>query len=295
MPDASRSFFYTSADGLTLHARVYGEPGGALPAICLPGLTRNARDFHELALFLSREAEPARRVIAFDYRGRGLSQYDRTWTNYDPMVEAGDVVAGLTALGIEHGLFVGTSRGGLIVHVLAATRPTLLKGVVLNDIGPRIDGAGLAQIRSYLERAPKPKDMAEAIAIQRAANGQAFSALGDADWERLVRANLKQGTAKPEPDYDPMLVKTVTGLDLGQPLPELWPQFRGLSKVPVLAIRGANSKLLSAETLSEMERRHPALEAVTVEGQGHAPLLETGDLPQRIAAFARRVEGKLRR
>lgn len=288
--DAFESFFYTAQDGLRLHARVYGRPGEALPVICLPGLTRNARDFHELALFLSREAEPVRRVVAFDYRGRGLSQYDRTWSNYDPMVEAGDVIAGLTALGIERGGFIGTSRGGLIVHVLAAMRPTLLAAVVLNDIGPRIEGAGLAQIRSYLERAPKPKDVREAIAIQRAANGQAFTALSEADWERQVRANMKENVSPPVPDFDPALVKTVTGMDFNRPLPELWPQFRGLTAVPMLAIRGANSKLMSAETLAEMQSRHAALEAVTVEGQGHAPLLETGGLPQRIAAFLRSAD-----
>jgi pimeloyl-ACP methyl ester carboxylesterase len=286
-------FFYSAQDGLKLHARVYGEGGDAgLPVICLPGLTRNARDFHDLALLLSRDARRARKVVAFDYRGRGQSAYDPNWKNYDVVVEAGDIIAGLTALGIEHGAFVGTSRGGLIIHVLAAMRPALLKAVVLNDIGPVVEGEGLAYIRAYLERAPRPKDPADAIAIQKAVHAQAFSALSDEDWERFVRAIYRDEGGVPVPDFDPALLNVVKGMDPTQPPPVLWPQFEGLSAVPMLVIRGANSKLLSAATLEEMARRHPDCETITVEGQGHAPLLETGDLPASIAAFLGRAERK---
>ncbi len=286
-------FFYSAQDGLKLHARIYGDDSGAgLPVICLPGLTRNARDFHDLALFLSRDAQQPRKVIAFDYRGRGRSAYDPNWKNYDVVVEAGDILAGLTALGIEHGAFVGTSRGGLIIHVLAAMRPAVLKAVVLNDIGPVVEGEGLAHIRAYLERAPKPKNLADAVAVQKAVHAQAFSALSDADWERFIRAIYREESGVPVPDFDPALLNVVKGMDLTQPLPVLWPQFEGLKAVPMLAIRGANSKLLSAATLAEMASRHPDCRTVTVEGQGHAPLLETGELPATIAAFLTHAEQK---
>ncbi len=258
--------------------------------ICLPGLTRNARDFHELALFLSRKAKTRRKVVAFDYRGRGQSAYDKDWQNYNVAVEAGDILAGLVALDIENGAFIGTSRGGLIIHVLAAMRPAVLKAVILNDIGPVLEGAGLAHIRAYLERAPKPKSIADAIAIQRATHGQAFSALTDADWERFVGALYRTNGAAPVADFDPALLKTVTSMDLSVPLPVLWPQFEGLKGVPMLAIRGENSKLLSAETLKEMAARHPAIKTITVEGQGHAPLLETGKLPRQIATFLEKAD-----
>jgi pimeloyl-ACP methyl ester carboxylesterase len=284
-------FFYSAQDGLKLHARVYGEDGGAvLPVICLPGLTRNARDFHDLALRLSRDAKRPRKVVAFDYRGRGRSAYDPNWKNYDVIVEAGDIVAGLITLGIEHGAFIGTSRGGLIIHVLAAMRPALLKAVVLNDIGPVVEVEGLAHIRAYLERAPRPKDLADAIAIQKAVHAQAFSALGDEDWERFIRAIYREEGGAPVPDFDPALLNIVKGMDLTQPTPVLWPQFEGLAAIPMLVIRGANSRLLSAATLEEMAKRHPDCETITVEDQGHAPLLETGDLPARIAAFLARQE-----
>jgi pimeloyl-ACP methyl ester carboxylesterase len=285
--------FYTSQDGLRLHARVYGAASNpALPVVCLAGLTRNARDFHELALYLSRHPDDPRQVISFDYRGRGLSDHDPDWKRYDPIVEAGDVIAGMTALGIGHAAFIGTSRGGLIIHVLVAMRPTLMKAVVLNDIGPVVEGAGLAHIRAYLERAPKPKSFAEAVSIQKAASGNAFTALSDQDWERMVRAIHRDENGAPVADYDPALVKTVTSVDLSKPLPVLWPQFEGLAGIPMLAIRGATSSLLSAATLEEMAKRHPDIETVTVEGQGHAPLLETGDMPGRIAAFLKRADRK---
>lgn len=277
--------FYSAAEGMKLHARVYGETSDALPLVCLPGLTRNARDFHELALFLSREAENKRKVVAFDYRGRGGSEYDCNWQNYDVKIEARDIVDGLTALGIEEAAFLGTSRGGLLIFILTAMRPAAIKAVILNDVGPVLEGAGLAQIQTYLKRAPKPATFAEAIELQRSANGDAFSALSDADWERMAHALYREEGGRPVADYDPALANTMKSADFSKPLPVLWPQFDALINVPVLAIRGANSRLLSAKTLSDMAARHPRLQAITVEGQGHPPLLETGDLPQRIAAF----------
>lgn len=284
-------FFYTAADGLRLHARVYGETHcGHLPVACLPGLTRNARDFHELALYLSAHAATPRKVVAFDYRGRGQSAYDPDVANYNVGIEASDILAGLAALGIEEAAFIGTSRGGLIIHVLAAMRPEALKAVVLNDIGPVLEAGGLAHIRSYLDPSPKPKTLVEAVNAQRSVHGGDFPALVGADWERMVWALNRQTDQGLMPDFDPKLVETLAGLDLTQPLPALWPQFEALAVVPLLAIRGANSRLLSVETLEEMGKRHPDMQAITVEGQGHAPLLETGNLPSAIAAFLDRAE-----
>lgn len=288
---AFSDFFYDSTDGLRLHARVYGEPvPGRWPVVCLPGLTRNARDFHPLALHLSREAETPRQVIAFDYRGRGGSQHDGDAGNYTVPVEAGDILAGLAALGVAGAAFIGTSRGGLIIHVLGAMQPTMLKAIVFNDIGPALEAAGLAHIQSYLDPAPKPKSLDEAVAAQRTAHGADFPALGQADWERMVAALYREEDGKLVPDFDPKLVGTMAGLDLSQPLPTLWPQFDALSAVPMLAIRGENSRLLSVATLEEMMRRHPALRTITVAGQGHAPFLESGALPAEIAGFLDRAE-----
>lgn len=282
--------FYKSHDGLRLHARIYGEAvSGRWPVVCLPGLTRNARDFHELALHLSRDSETPRQVIAFDYRGRGGSQYDDNAGNYTVPTEAGDILAGLAVIGLTEAAFIGTSRGGLIIHVLGALQPAMLKAVVFNDIGPAIEAAGLAHIRSYLDRTPKPKTFDEAVTAQRAVHGDDFPALGQADWERMVSALYREEGEKVVPDFDPNLVGTLADLDLTKPLPTLWPQFDALSAVPMLAIRGETSRLLSVATLEEMRRRHPHLRAVTVTGQGHAPFLETGGLPAEIARFLDRA------
>ncbi|ODA94347.1 hydrolase [Mesorhizobium sp. SEMIA 3007] len=284
-------FFYAAPDGLRLHARVYGEAkSGHWPVICLPGLTRNARDFHELALYLSMRSPVPRQVVAFDYRGRGQSAYDPDVSHYNVGVEASDILAGLAALGIEGAVFIGTSRGGLIIHVLGALRPAVLKAIVLNDIGPVIEPAGLAHIQSYLERAPRPKTFPEAMDAQRSVHGKDFSKLSDADWRRMVGALYRETAQGLLPDFDPKLVDTVANLDLSQPLPALWPQFEALAAIPLLAIRGANSKLLSAETLDGMRKRHPMMEAITIDGQGHAPFLETGSLPSDIATFLDRAE-----
>ncbi|TIL74330.1 MAG: alpha/beta hydrolase [Mesorhizobium sp.] len=291
MSSGFSDFFYASPDGLELHARIYGEANsGHWPVVCLPGLTRNSRDFHELALHLSRRAQTPRKIVAFDYRGRGQSAYDPDIGHYNIGVEAGDILAGLAALGIDEAGFIGTSRGGLIIHVLGVMRPAVLRAIVLNDIGPVLEAGGLAHIRSYLERAPKPKTYADAVGAQRGAHGSDFPALTEADWERMVAALYRETVEGLLPDFDPKLVDTLAGLDPTRPLPDMWPQFEALAAIPLLAIRGANSKLLSAETFEQMRKRHPGVETITVDGQGHAPILETGGLPGAIAAFLDRAE-----
>jgi pimeloyl-ACP methyl ester carboxylesterase len=284
-------FFYQSADGLRLHARVYGESRPDIwPAVCLPGLTRNSRDFHVLALHLSKNAPVPRQVVAFDYRGRGQSDHDANLNNYNVGTEAADILAGLAVLGIERAAFIGTSRGGLIIHVLGAMQPSILKAVVLNDIGPVIEAAGLANIRAYLQRSPQPLSFTQAVAAQKAVHGADFPALNQRDWERMVDALYRDDDGQFLPDFDPALVDTLAGIDFTQPLPTLWPQFDALARLPLLAIRGENSRLLSATTLEDMQRHHPGIETIIVAGQGHAPFLETGHLSQTIAAFINRAE-----
>jgi pimeloyl-ACP methyl ester carboxylesterase len=279
-------YFYTASDGLRLHARIYGErAAGELPVVCLSGLTRNARDFHGLALYLSREAPRPRQMICFDYRGRGLSDYDPNWQNYTVLTEAQDVLAGLAALEIQHGAFIGSSRGGLIMHFLPALMPGMMKAAIFNDIGPVVEMESLLHIRNYLRAAKPLKSFAEAEAAQRSAHAKAFPALGNEDWQRLTRALYRDENGVPVLDFDPALVNTLDSLDPSAPLPDLWPQFQSLNGIPLLAIRGENSTLLSENTLQEMRNRHDDIETITVEGQGHTPLLETASLPQRIAGF----------
>lgn len=284
--------FFGSTDGLRLYARNY-QPTGAdtdrLPVVCLPGLTRNARDFHELALILSQDAAFPRRVMALDYRGRGLSDRDSNKANYNLAVECGDVIAACAAFGIDRTIFIGTSRGGLILHLLAAIKPELLAGVILNDIGPVIEPAGLMAIRDYLNRDRKPQSWSEAVDILMENHSAAFPALGLTDWEGMARAIYKEQDGVPAADYDPAIAEQLKTIDFSNPLPDLRPQFKGLRSTPLLVIRGENSNLLSRQTVDEMAKQHPDMVQIVAKGQGHAPLPHLGDIPEAIGRFVSRL------
>ncbi|MFL5018329.1 MAG: alpha/beta fold hydrolase [Rhizobium sp.] len=293
MPDTDASGFqerfYASSDGLKLYARDY-RPGevataGRLPIVCLPGLTRNTRDFHPLALLLSRDTTAPRRVIALDSRGRGNSAWDENKANYNLAIEAGDVIAACTTLGIERAIFIGTSRGGLILHLIAATRPDLLEAVILNDIGPVLEAEGLARIRDYLNSGRKPGDWNEAAVILKENHGASFTALAEEDWHEMALALYRDIDGRPVADYDPAIAEALKSIDFSQPLPDLWEQFESLGRLPLMLIRGENTSLLSLESAGEMARRHSGLIRHTAEGQGHAPLLHLDNIPTAIRAF----------
>jgi pimeloyl-ACP methyl ester carboxylesterase len=284
-PDFSE-FRFAASDKLDLYGRLYGTLApDVLPLVCLPGLTRNSRDFHAFALALRAGPSP-RAVVTLDYRGRGRSAWPADAASYAVPVEAADVLAGLGHLGIERAIFVGTSRGALIVHVMALMAPGAIAGAVLNDAGPRLEAEGLRAIRAAVGRAGPFADWAAAIDHVAALNAPTFPALGRADFERIARAHFTESAAGIVIDYDPRLAEALALLDLDQPLPELWDAFSALSPVPLMVIRGSHSLLLSAETVAAMAAAHPSLKVIEVAGQGHAPLLETADLPAAIARFA---------
>lgn len=183
--DAHENVTVTAGDGLRLNVRVYGGPvAGRLPLVCLAGLSRNGADFDVLA----RALAGARHVFAPDYRGRGLSDRDANWQNYALPVELQDLLAVTTALGIEKAVFLGTSRGGILTMMLTAIRPGLIGGAILNDIGPVVDGTGLARIKSYLGKLPEPSDWDEAVALLKSINSSRFPALSEQDWRRHAGA-----------------------------------------------------------------------------------------------------------
>lgn len=293
MPDTDaggfQERFYTSSDGLRLYARDYrpdqAATAGRLPVICLPGLTRNTRDFHPLALLLSRDTTVPRRVIALDSRGRGNSAWDENKANYNLATEAGDVFAACTTFGIERAIFIGTSRGGLILHLIATTRPDLLEAIILNDIGPVLEAEGLARIRDYLNSGRKPADWNEAADILKENHGASFAALAEQDWREMALALYRDIGGRPVADFDPAIAEALKSIDFNQPLPDLWSQFESLSRLPLMLIRGENTSLLSQETAGEMARRHSRLILHAAEGQGHAPLLHLDNIPTAIRAF----------
>ena len=283
-------FDYTASDGLALAGRYYGRDSVGpdameIPVVCLPGLTRNSADFHELALHLSRDAERKRRVLCLDFRGRGMSAHDRNWENYNPLIEAEDTINGLAAAGIEHAAFIGTSRGGLVMMAIAAMRPAIMKAIVLNDIGPEIDGRGLVRIKTYIERGADHANWSSAVSAMKTAGQSQFPAFDDNDWARQARLIFEERNGKIVRRYDPAILNTLKAINLDNPLPSLWPQFNGFSKMPTLAIRGGLSDLLSVEVFGKMASTSPLLRQITVKDQGHAPDLGMSGLPQKIAAF----------
>ncbi len=281
-------FYMPSSDGLRLHARLYGEADGdRVPLVCLPGLTRTAQDFHAMAEILSSDPYH-RRVVVVDYRGRGGSAHDPDWRHYSVPVEAVDVRQMLATLGIKQAVFVGTSRGGLITMLLAITQNSLIKASVINDIGPVIEVTGLQRIESYVGKGTMPKDWGEAVERLRASNAD-FTDLTEAEWLDFAGIVYEKGADGFRLAYDPALGKTLIGIDFSKPLPPAWPMFEALRSVPVLAIRGENSDLLSEETLAEMGKRHGNLEIVRVPGEGHAPFLGRERTARAIADFVMRM------
>ncbi len=275
-------------DGLRLYARHYPAPGSSRkPVLCLAGLTRNSRDFHDLASYLS-QGPRARPVYTLDYRGRGKSDWDRNWKNYAVPVEALDVIDFLTFANLKGVAVIGTSRGGLVAMLMAAAQPSTISLVVLNDIGPVIERDGLMRIASYVGRVPLPRDWTEATNIARDVNKRSFPEIDDRIWEEVARQWFNEKRGKPAPGYDPLLRNAISVLD--GPVPELWPQFDALTRVPVLVVRGENSDILSAQTVARMGERHAALEQFTVPKQGHAPLLKDRATQEAIAMFIQRID-----
>ncbi|WP_024879049.1 alpha/beta hydrolase [Methylosinus sp. LW3] len=282
------SRFLTAGDGLRLHYVDYAPAGdgAAIPVVCLAGLTRTALDFDALARAL---AERGRRVLALDYRGRGLSDWDEDWTHYSLDVEEADILATLAAAGVEKAVFVGTSRGGIHVMRFSARRPEILKAAVVNDIGPVVDAGGLRRIKGYVGREPGSATMAVALAALKLIAGPQFTSLSQAEWEEWARSTFVETDGRLQLRYDPALSHTLdeVGPDSGPIL--FHDEWNAVAAIPTLVLRGGNSDLLSVETFAAMGEGHPLLERLTVPGQGHAPLLLDEGTIRAIGDFVERV------
>lgn len=270
-------------DGLALYYRDYGDPlSPRPPLLCLTGLTRNSADFADLA---ERHAGE-RRVLCLDYRGRGRSAYDRDWRNYDPRVYVSDIAHLIAANDLHRIVAVGTSLGGVLVMALAAVKPTVLAAAVLNDIGPDVVAGGFTRILDYIgEDQPQP-DWASAVRYLRELL-PTLSIRSDEGWLKMARATYRQGEdGLLHFDWDVKLAKPL--LAQRGIVPDLWPFFRALRRVPTLALRGALSDVLSLETFERMALAKPDLERVTVPDAGHAPTFNEPKAAAAIDAFIRR-------
>jgi len=278
--------YWQSADGLRLHVRDYPGDGGRPPILCLPGLTRNARDFEAVAERLAG----AWRVLALDWRGRGDSEYAKDTATYHPLVYADDVLALLDALALRRVIAFGTSLGGLVTMLLAVKAPERLAGTLLNDVGPEIDPAGLARIRSYVGKPSSfPTWMHAARAVEEN-NAEVYPHFTIDDWlamaKRLYRVN---GAGRIVLDYDMKIAEPFREPG-GEAAPDMWPAFDALAGRPVLVVRGARSDVLSAATAERMAARLPGAELVTVADVGHTPTLAEPEAVAATDALLQRIE-----
>lgn len=280
-----RDIRFTTRDGLRLYARHYParHRTNRRPVMCLAGLTRNSRDFHEVALALSQHPDMPRNVYTLDTRGRGFSDYDRDWRNYAVPVEMHDALDFMVRTELFNAAVIGTSRGGLIAMVMAAVQPSAIGAVVLNDIGPVVEIDGLLRIAGYVGRTPPPTSWKHAGEITAEINQRQFPKVTPERWKEISRQFFNEKNGRPIPSYDPKVARSLSVLN--GPMPALWPQFDALKRVPVMVIRGANSDLLSQATVEAMSARHPALSVHVVPDEGHAPLLHDAPTIDAITAF----------
>jgi pimeloyl-ACP methyl ester carboxylesterase len=280
MHDADTTRFYESNDGLRLFYHDFAPDSSGVPVICLPGLTRNSRDFADLAAHLSVN----RRVLTPDLRGRGFSDRDPQWRNYHPGTYVHDVWTLLDALGIGKIIVVGTSLGGLIAMAMAFQNPERMAGVIMNDIGPEIAASGLARIQAYTGKLPPVEDWDEAIAQTREIYGPWLPGLSDAEWRKMAwRAYRTMDDGKPALDMDPRIGDAVR--EVGPQVGDPWQLFDALAEIPTLVLRGALSDILSPEILQKMHERKPDLLSEEIADRGHVPLLNEPVALAAIDAF----------
>lgn len=271
---------WTSADGLTLYFRDYAGPEGydGPPVVCMHGLTRNSRDFAELASHLSQ----SRRVIVPEMRGRGQSDYAPDSSTYNPAQYVADVERLFEQEGIESFISVGTSMGGLMTMMLAAAKPGRLVAVVMNDIGPQVEPAGLTRIGGYVGQGRSYPTWLHAARSMASVHGEAFPDYDLEDWlEMAKRTMVVSQNGRISYDYDMAIAEPFKEPGNAAPA-NLWLSYESLADVPMVLVRGELSDLLSPDTVRQMGVRNRAMTHVTVPRVGHAPMLNE---PEALAAI----------
>ena len=282
--------YYQTHDGLRLFARDYHSPPSALtPLLCLPGLTRNSRDFETIAPWLAQK----RRVITADFRGRGLSQYASDPASYRPDTELIDMIALLNFLKVDRVAVIGTSRGGIVGMLMAAFFRDRLAGLFLNDVGPELDTSGLLRIRSYLGVRGEFASWDEAAAILKS-NNSGFDSLTADEWQVFAQRIFKSVDGLPQADYDLALAQTfpsVEDISAGR-VATLWELFSSIEGLPVSVVRGEHSDLLSSATVEAMKQKIAELDATTIPKRGHAPFLDEALAKEALSRWLARVDAK---
>ena len=281
-----REFRVSTEDGQSVYAREYGPTVDRRPPLlCLPGLTRNCRDYQDLAARLSAD----RRIVCPDLRGRGQSGRAPDRRTYRAQVMLGDVVQVITAMRLHPCVILGTSFGGILAMALSVVQPRTLAGVILNDVGPETDHTALRYLKGYISECKTQPDWETAARYGRELIGKGWNK-DDGVWLRLAKQSYtRQADGLLHLDYDPGVMQPLDdALEGGGPIRDMWQLFHGLAHVPALALRGAVSPVLSAETFARMAREKPDMPCVTVAGVGHVPLLDEPEAQGALDDFLAR-------
>lgn len=283
MADTFTEVFFQTADGLRIQYRDYAcEREQGVPVLCLHGLTRNVRDYDELA---PRIVTLGRRVIVASQRGRGLSDSDPVVERYNPGVYTMDMLALLDELKVDRAVFVGTSMGGLMTMIAATMAPQRIAAAVLNDVGPEIDPEGLKRIRSFAGKPKQATDWSGAAQLCRDINGVAFpDERGEDFWVGFAKKLFREKTpGEIVLDYDPAIARTVQ--EDSKDVVDLWPLFDALKPTPTLLLRGDITDVLMTSTVDEMRRRKPDLEIASVARVGHTPFMTEPEAWTALSEF----------
>jgi pimeloyl-ACP methyl ester carboxylesterase len=275
--------YVRSDNGLKLYYREYDcDYPYETPMLCLHGLTRNCKDFDKFARHFSAD----RRVITMDMRGRGQSQYDPDYENYQIPVYAQDILSLVKYEELDKIITVGTSMGGLISMTLASVKPDLFEAIILNDIGPEIDPKGLERISGYVGNGVKLRDWDEAISVVKAISGHLFPDYNDKDWEDFTHNSFRRHrNGLITADYDQAIGTALREIKEEVMPVDFWGLFSDISQIPVMTLRGEHSDILSSETLDRMAKEHPNFTKVTVPDRGHTPDLTEAVSLKEIKAF----------
>ncbi|MBB5698797.1 alpha/beta fold hydrolase [Sphingomonas yantingensis] len=284
-PTAFSDGYWWSGDGVRLHYRDYPGPTDRPPILCLPGLTRNARDFEAVAARLS----PAWRVIAVDLRGRGESGYAKDPMTYVPLTYLQDVERLVDELKLDRIVAFGTSLGGILTMLLAGTGRPPLAAALLNDVGPELEAAGLARIRGYVGKPAQYPTWMHAARAMAEANGEVYPGYGIEDWLGMAkRLHRLTSAGRIVLDYDMKIAEPfrVPGNEAGV---DMWGAFDALAATPTLIVRGDRSDILAADVADRMAARIAGAELVTVANTGHAPTLDEAAVEAAIDRLLSRV------
>ncbi len=279
---------WESGDGLTLHYRDYPGRTDRPPILCIPGLTRNARDFEPVAEAFAGEW----RVICAELRGRGESDYAKDSASYVPAQYVADIAALLDQAGLDKVVALGTSLGGIVTMLLSLSYGDRLAAAVINDIGPEIEAEGLERIKDYVGQGRSFPTWMHAARAMKELSGHIYPSFQTADWLRLAkRLMVVSGSGRIALDYDMKIAEPMLAAD--KPVDfDMWPAWQRLAERPVLALRGELSDLLSDATFRCMAQASDKVEAVTVPGVGHTPTLEEPVALEAIARLLAKVSGE---